>query len=433
MKKDILCTTDFSSNCATASTVAAVLAARLGSPLTLAHVAEFSDAGGAEASQYLEDAAKTRLHAEAERLRLTGAEVKEVLLRGTVHESLAELAKEIEPFAIVVAARTKPGVFDRWLAGSVTERLMQTASAPTLVVRDGAVLQEWLAGERKLRVFVAADLSFSSNAPLHWVGELNRVAPCNLTVGYLNWIPDETIRLGVQGSEELSSNTPELHSLLTRDLREKTQSILGDVPVEVWVEPRHGRADLPSIEMAADRQADLIVVGSRGPGLRRFFGESVSRGILHNAEQNVCIVPATAAVATELPLTPVRRILVATDFSDLGNVAIPYAYSLLPLGGSVRLLHVKTGLGEDPVVLADRLRTLVPAEAAQRDIQTEVAVVENRQTAEGICQSAAQFGADVICLSTHGRSGLAQSLLGSVAQDVVARDDRPVFLVPKPR
>lgn len=432
MTKNILCSTDFSPSCIAAATVAAALTARLGGSVSLVHVAEYPETGGPEVAEYFENTIKSRLHTEAERLRRTGIEVNEIVLHGSVYGALAAWAKEAAPFAIVAAPQTKRGVLERWLVGSVTERLVQIAPVPTLVVRDAGVLEEWMAGRRALRIFVAADLSSSSNAPLHWVGELARLAPCEITVGYLNWIPDETVRLGVKGPLEFSANPPELRSLLVRDLREKVQSILGDVPVDVRVEPRWGRADLPSIEMAKRIHADLFVVGSRRSEERKWFDESVSRGILHHAPQNVAIVPTSATLPSELPLTPVRRVLVATDFSELGNLAISPAYSLLPSGGLVRLLHVKCAMGADTAELAGQLRALVPAEAADRGIQTEIMVVENRQIAEGICQSAAQFGADIICLSTHGRSGLTQSLLGSVAHAVVERDDRPVLLIPRP-
>ena len=432
MKSHILCTTDFSPASAAASTVAAALAARRGNILTLAHVAEHSAAGGLEASDYLDQAILSRLHTEAERLRPAGAEVCELLLRGSIPHSLAQWTGENEVFTIVTAARAKPGVIERWLVGSVTERLIRMAPVPTVVVRDATVLTEWLAGTRKLRIFVAADLSFSSNAPLFWAGELNRLAPCEITVGYPNWIPDESTRLGISGPLEFSNNPPELNSLLNRDLREKVRGILGEIPVEIWVEPRWGRADLPIIEMAGRNRSDLIIVGSQGPGETGFFGEVISRGILHHAPQNVAIVPASPTLTAELPLRPAQRILVATDLSDLGNTAISYAYSLLPMGGFVRVLHVKSGPGEESAALTDQLRALIPVEAAERGIRTEISVVENRQTAEGICQSAAQFGADIICLSTHGRSGLAGNLLDSVARDVVSRDDRPVLLIPRP-
>jgi len=431
MEKNILCCTDFSPFCRAAATVAAALAARLSGSVTLAHVAEYPETGGPEVAQYLGNLVKSRLHAEAERLRCTGVDVKEIVLRGSVYASLASVAAESTPFAIVAAPRTKTGILERWLVGSVTERLVQIAPVPTLIVRNAEVFEEWLSGTRALRIFVASDLSSASNAPLQWVGRLARLGPCEITVGYLNWIPDETIRLGIKHLA-FSSNPPELSSLLERDLREKAQSILGDIPLKICVEPRWGRADLPSIEMAKRNEADLFVVGARRADERRFWDESVSRGILHYAPHNVAIVPTTAMPTSELPLIPIRRVLVATDFSDLGNLAVSHAYSQLPSGGFVRLLHVKCGVSPTNAELTEKLRSLIPAEAAARCIQTEIRVEESLQTAEAICQSAAQFGADIICLSTHGRSGLAQSILGSVAQKVVARDDRPVLLIPKP-
>jgi nucleotide-binding universal stress UspA family protein len=45
----------------------------------------------------------------------------------------------------------------------------------------------------------------------------------------------------------------------------------------------------------------------------------------------------------------------------------------------------------------------------------------------------ARAGADVICVGTHGGTGRFDTLLGSVAQEVVAKSHRPVLVVPSPR
>ena len=47
--------------------------------------------------------------------------------------------------------------------------------------------------------------------------------------------------------------------------------------------------------------------------------------------------------------------------------------------------------------------------------------------------AAARIGADAICMSTHGRTGLAKMLLGSQAEAVLRRVSIPVMLVPMPR
>lgn len=48
--------------------------------------------------------------------------------------------------------------------------------------------------------------------------------------------------------------------------------------------------------------------------------------------------------------------------------------------------------------------------------------------AEEICAEAEEWGADVIVLSTHGRTGLARLVLGSVANQVVNHACCPVLL-----
>jgi nucleotide-binding universal stress UspA family protein len=51
---------------------------------------------------------------------------------------------------------------------------------------------------------------------------------------------------------------------------------------------------------------------------------------------------------------------------------------------------------------------------------------------EEICRFAEQRDADIIVMGTHGRTGLARLLLGSVAERVVRTSNIPVLTVPIP-
>jgi nucleotide-binding universal stress UspA family protein len=51
-------------------------------------------------------------------------------------------------------------------------------------------------------------------------------------------------------------------------------------------------------------------------------------------------------------------------------------------------------------------------------------------TADGILQSAVEFGADLIVIGTHKRSGFDRFLMGDVAEGVVHRTTIPVLVVP---
>ena len=79
-----------------------------------------------------------------------------------------------------------------------------------------------------------------------------------------------------------------------------------------------------------------------------------------------------------------------------------------------------------------KLRTLVPTEAEARGIVTELEVIEHRDVAKTVGSEAESFGADVICLGSHGRGGLSKAVLGSVAQTVMTHSKRPLLVVRPP-
>jgi nucleotide-binding universal stress UspA family protein len=134
---------------------------------------------------------------------------------------------------------------------------------------------------------------------------------------------------------------------------------------------------------------------------------------------------------------------VSTDFSPLANSAIAAACSALPRGGTLHLLHVRpappaakrrpSGTAPRPPESRARqlaqLRALIPAAINTLGLNAEVHVVEHDHVARAICQEAERIGANVICIASHGRSGLSRALLGSVAHEVMHLSPRPVLVV----
>ena len=62
------------------------------------------------------------------------------------------------------------------------------------------------------------------------------------------------------------------------------------------------------------------------------------------------------------------------------------------------------------------------------EVALEVRAVENISAAVGIVQTAQAEGADLIVMGSHGRSGIARLVLGSVANKVVAESLVPVLI-----
>lgn len=147
------------------------------------------------------------------------------------------------------------------------------------------------------------------------------------------------------------------------------------------------------------------------------------------------------------PDTPLRRILVPTDFSEFGRVALEHAIELAKFyGAEIRALHVIEG---HPVPLADyppylepvttpgyranveaSLRTfLAPAEAAKLPVEVEIV---DGVAPQAILDTARAVDADAIVLATHGHGGFERLVLGSVTEKVLRKADRPVLTVPNP-
>jgi nucleotide-binding universal stress UspA family protein len=143
----------------------------------------------------------------------------------------------------------------------------------------------------------------------------------------------------------------------------------------------------------------------------------------------------------------IRSILLPTDFSECGNYARSYAASLArKFGASIIAVHViepmvptvgYSGMTEPlPIAdIADQLETSaereLPRIAEYEDcagLEIEEVIVHGEAAAE-IVRVAKEKSADLIVLSSHGRTGLGRILFGSTAEAVVRHAPCPVLVV----
>ena len=140
----------------------------------------------------------------------------------------------------------------------------------------------------------------------------------------------------------------------------------------------------------------------------------------------------------------IDNILVTTDFSDFSTAALDYAISLADLHvANIHLLHV---IDEHPVhgrrKQGKHGRTAAKSaeETAGQTMQQFVYEMVNEYVnvkqvirighpAEEIIRYAAEEHIDLIVMATHGRTGLAHMLIGSIAEKVVRSSAVPVLTV----
>lgn len=140
------------------------------------------------------------------------------------------------------------------------------------------------------------------------------------------------------------------------------------------------------------------------------------------------------------------HILVPTDFSEASHLAIDAAAALAEqTGAKVTVVHV-----HDPEALRPPA-TLGWSPSQQKDLDAEVeaavakgldelregklakvkeletVVLHDHSAAHAIVKYAEKVGADLVVISTHGRTGLKHLLIGSVAERVVRHAPVPVL------
>lgn len=184
--------------------------------------------------------------------------------------------------------------------------------------------------------------------------------------------------------------------------------------------------------------AELIVLGTHGRrGLQRFLLGSVAEAIVRRAAVPVLTMRDHARVPEAI-----RHILVPTDFSDDARMALREAVRWAAyFQARLTLLHVLapavipfsvTELANIYEVLPNLQKRL--QEELARWIETEASDIPQAtiQIKEGpvdltILEQAQQEQTDLIVIATHGRSGVARWLLGSVTERVLRQAPCPVL------
>lgn len=148
----------------------------------------------------------------------------------------------------------------------------------------------------------------------------------------------------------------------------------------------------------------------------------------------------------------IARILVPIDYSDNSKVALAYAANLAAsFGAALDLVHV----WDRPTYATDAVMVQRPGEAhkpisqliqenAEKDMAELVASlslpsdlqVQSRllagEPASTLLAELKKGAHDLVVISTHGRTGLAHLLLGSIAEKLVRLSPVPVLTVPVP-
>lgn len=216
------------------------------------------------------------------------------------------------------------------------------------------------------------------------------------------------------------------------------------------------RVDEAIFEKAENEKYDLIVIGAQGANENKLIHGATTERVIRFSKVPVLTVPPS------IPDHPIRKLLIPIDGSDLSLACLPFAISMLDsLGGELTLFHVQEMFGQEiesnlgdkeNQSISDMILGKVSAFLNASSINAEVErvpfqlydhiVVRDGNTTRTykllittvkgvsahyeIVDYANDF-ADMIIMTTHGRSGFEHLLLGSTTETVARHAKIPVL------
>jgi nucleotide-binding universal stress UspA family protein len=206
-----------------------------------------------------------------------------------------------------------------------------------------------------------------------------------------------------------------------------------------------GDAHSAVARMAAEKNCDLVVVGSRVHSLAGdILLGGVAGDLLHYGREPLLLLrfPHEAPEACACPLTALDRVLFATDFSDNAEHAWTHLLGLVEGGvKDVVLLHVQDSR-KIPESDAEQLRTYNEIDTQRlerlRDVLVErgaasVAIeLPYGHPAKILLDRSRQGDLSLMVLGRQGRGYLHELFVGSTSHAIARHSPVPLLLVPMP-
>ncbi|MCI0342503.1 MAG: universal stress protein [Planctomycetales bacterium] len=238
----------------------------------------------------------------------------------------------------------------------------------------------------------------------------------------------------------LLSVVPEIETRAAREHLERMKLGLKAKGISARVLVRWGDPAEGILRCARSLRPSLIAMATHGrSGPARWAMGSVAERVLRGTRQPV-LLSNPAAVAGEIKFA---KVLVPLDGSKLSARILPLVEEIGKFPGSeVVLLHVVapgpgTVLGTpSPVPPRAEEGAVAGLEAARAALEAAGVRARTRletgAPAERILAAAEEERADLIAMTTHGRSGIGRWVYGSVAEKVLRHGRRPLLLVRPP-
>lgn len=196
------------------------------------------------------------------------------------------------------------------------------------------------------------------------------------------------------------------------------------------------------IRHAEEHGADLVILGLHRYKTRQMFQGTTAERVVRYGRIPILVVKNSIA-------GPYQRALVAADLSSHARAATQMAARLVLSTGVVQLLHVahRPFVGflsrdtQDQLILEQRSEVKALLERDIESLKSELGetapkfevLLREGDVKDTIRENLASLKPDLLAIGTHGRTGLAHAIVGSVAEDLLANPAVDVLTIKAPR
>jgi len=273
------------------------LAGRLGSEVTLIHVCESTEQQYHNMHQiYLQKMAevtKQYIKKYVERPDAASIAVKAELLNGHPAEQILDFAEKQRIDLIVIATQGRSGI-QRWVLGSVADKVVNAAKQPVLLIRARGVHHHGVEKVETVKILLTLDGSKESEAVIPYAQEL--ATRLKAEVILFQVVPPPSPVITIPGETMQIPYTPAQVELWKADALaylEKMADEFKSRHIKVRSEVREGDTAQEIITAADEVKADLVAMSTHGrSGIRRWALGSTADKVLHGGNTSLFLVRA---------------------------------------------------------------------------------------------------------------------------------------------
>lgn len=271
------------------------------------------------------------------------------------------------------------------------------------------------------RIIVPVDFSKYSEFALEMAANLAKRYDAEILVLHMLEI-SETIL--TKGSDDLQAEAVFFLKLAEKRFDEFLEK---DFLEGVRITPiiKHFKVFTEVNDVAKEHDADLIIMGSQGAsGMKEIFMGSNTEKVVRHSDIPVLVMKHSPI------LMDFEKVVFACDFSDKAIEPYLKASKMFDLlGSTMHLVYVNLPNEKfrSSSEMESRVSDFLKKADGNTDKMSNVSFVDDYSVEKGILSFSENIKADIIAVSTHGRTGLAHFFEGSISEDLANHSVLPVM------